>query len=472
MKKLFYLIVVIIVCAVACTSEEMVPTERVRTHGESRLIVKNNHVSLDNVMTLTGVMRKATRAAVGEEDDDFICIVDTDNDTLFYVVNHPEGGWTMYASDKRVPAIVAEDSIHRFNSQILSDIAGNWFEAMKEDMKNVKSASDKELNFSEEEIETNRNYWNVTKRILDSTQRGHEPNPGILIPAGHYELYSVSTYTQVYKYRHHLTQTTWHQHYPYNYYCPRKTVIDNPDDPNTPAGCVAIAGAQMLYYLHYKIGAPDSIPDAAYCNANAGDLYPDMQQWCTGANTWALMPYHGNDASDAIYAAPLIANVGTLLYTDYLNNGSSAHTDYLVDFVFSPYGISCYYDDSFNVDSLYESLMDSIPVIADASRNMSYQQDHCFIIDGYKVQRNVTEYVYKWVLDFPYNGSGILPIMKADSIVRTFSTPTLSYIKMNWGWESDDANDIWFVPTGDWLTNKGGFNYHRHMIYRFRRIEE
>ena len=42
----------------------------------------------------------------------------------------------------------------------------------------------------------------------------------------------------------------------YNIYCPLKS--DN--FWHAPAGCVAIAGAQILYYLNHKFGVPATAP--------------------------------------------------------------------------------------------------------------------------------------------------------------------------------------------------------------------
>lgn len=468
MKKLFYLIVVIIVCAVACTSEEMVPTERVRTHGESRLIAKSNHVSLDNVMTLTGAMRKATRAAVGEEDDDFICIVDTDNDTLFYVVNHPGGGWTMYASDKRVPAIVAENEDGRFSLKETEEVMGTWFDAMKEDMKRVQNAEDKDLNFTADEIETNRAYWDAVC-YADEFLRAHLMktrdwpfNPELPFdPNGYYYLDSTYTYTQTIKTIPHLTVTTWHQQYPYNIYCPDKLQSTG----KAPAGCVAVAGAQMLYYLHYKIGKPDSIPSTAYCYGNI--LVHEMYQGNYSSTIWNILAenYHGN-YTDGVCVAPLIANVGQRVGMNYGDTVSTASTSNLPANVFVPYGINCQYE-SINYDTLFSSLLDSMPVIARA--NTTNGSGHSFIIDGYRSQRVVTVYIYKWhSFQLPHNG--IEPFLKADSIALVYSQPTVS-IRMNWGY-GEEYNTPWYTPTGNWLIGNLTYNYGRHFIHKFRRRDE
>lgn len=484
MKKLFYLIVVIIVCAVACTSEEMVPTERVRTHGEPRLIAKSNHVSLDNVMTLTGAMRKATRAAVGDENDDFICIVDTENDTLFYVVNHPEGGWTMYASDKRVPAIVAENEEGRFDLKETEEVMGTWFEAMKEDMKRVQNAEDKDLNFTAEEIEANKAYWDAVcnadefARSHIETTRGGTLGPGLIIPPGHYELYATYQDVIVYDSIDHLTTTKWSQGDPYNKFCPLKTTGSN----HAPAGCVAIAGAQMLYYLYQHLGAPQTIPDTAYCNSRVNSSYVyDWNQWSTGTDVWGLIEGWENTYNSGLLVAPLIAHIGKRVGMEYGDTASGAYTSSLVANVFNYYGINCQYTD-FDVNKVKNSLYNNMPVVTSAYSShdgSGYHGGHAFIIDRYRRSRTKTSYYYNWVYDFqglPYTPTPAV----MDSISIEYSSPYITQIGMNWGWGDmynyNDwhlVNDTWHAPTGSWIVqvspNTYTFDYLRKIIYNFSR---
>ena len=501
MKKLFYLIVVIIVCVVACTSEEMVPTERVRTHGESRLIAKSNHVSLDNVMILTGVMRKATRAAVGDENDDFICIVDTDNDTLFYVVNHPEGGWTMYASDKRVPAIVAENEEGRFDLKETEEVMGTWFEAMKEDMKRVQNAEDKDLNFTAEEIEANKAYWDAVcnadefARSHIETTRGGILDPGLLILPGHYVLYDTWQGTQTYDYIDHLLSTTWDEGTPYNKYYP---LADSTTHAISSPSTTAIAAAQMLYFLHYKIDVPENIPDTTFCHGTIFEHPIRWNQWYSGSNIWGKMPNHGNPGyygydngghyiSEGTFAAPLIANMDKLM-----NNGISvlAGTGFFVDNaanlpanVFAQYGIECRRE-IYNTDSIFQSLLSEMPVIVEVEgtyRTVQYNATgpahQSAIIDGYKRVRNTTTYYYVWKYDFPIqnpDGSFIPVPMVPDSMsVVITSSPYINAYRMNWG--NGSIDNTWYALTSDWILGFTDIIYtftnKKHMTYGFKSLE-
>ena len=107
MKKSYSLLVILITILGACTSDELIPNEVTYQYSETQKRI-SSHVSLDNVMALTNSRGGNKSITRGTGSSDIICITNNEKDTLFFVVNHPEGGWTMYASDMRVPAVVAE----------------------------------------------------------------------------------------------------------------------------------------------------------------------------------------------------------------------------------------------------------------------------------------------------------------------------------------------------------------------------
>ena len=219
--------------------------------------------------------------------------------------------------------------------------------------------------------------------------------------------------------------------------------------------CVAIAGAQMLYWLHCNLGVPQTAPSQAYCNGNK-DSYTFGQTNYT-STIWEFMDRIG------LRAAPLIANVGKRVGMRYGNTGSAAQTSDLVDHVFAPYGIGCTYM-AYNVDTLISHLYNGYPVIVRAkAKNKNY--GHNFIVDQYLRQQPVYKRVYVWVYD-TYPTGKPLPYVP-DMTEAVYYSPTITRISMNWGWNKSD-NYAWYGLTDDWIIHSDSgqdkWNVNRAMI--------
>jgi hypothetical protein len=467
-KKISFLLFGLMIVSCSDSTEEYLEGNMLEKQFQGTKM--GNHVTYENIVTLCKGQKGITRSGT-DSAFDIDCIVNDENDTLLYVCGKQEGGWTIYSSDTRVPAIIAQSDEGTFEMLMQNDNAKAWIESIAEDLRIIKSLDDDKLNFSEEEIKRNKQFWRsisssdeFVKEILkQNTTRGIGDNI-VFEPSGHYELVESTTYSEVYDSISRLTTTNWHQDSPYNEYCPY--LLD--DETHAPAGCVAIAGAQMLYFLHYHFGVPETAPSGAYCYSNIS-LYPNYiwAQYNYNSTIWDTMnSYYSTDA------APLIADVGRRVNMEYGENGSGAVTSSLVNNVFAPYGISCTYSD-YNVDGLKSSLLDGIPVVLSARSlkptNVFESVGHCFITDRYKRTRVVTRNEYEWIWDFVPPEGGPLPLVPGE-VEYIYSSPLISMIGMNWGWGYNPSAE-WFSLTGDWYKMINGlpynFNISRHMIYNF-----
>lgn len=430
-------------------------------------------VKYEDVLKLTQVSNNgdATRSSLNQVTM-VECLTDNSNDTLLFVSSRQGGGWVMYSSDTRVPAIIAQSESGSFDDFRQIDGARLWIQSIMEDMSLIRRLPDELLNFSREEIAGNRAFWEsisspdqfVRNLVLSKTRSIDDLVP---VPTnGYYKFVGSYTYTQVYDSVSRMITTDWRQGSPYNNYCPQRTDTDG----KAPAGCVAIAGAQMLYFLHDHYGVPAAAPSEAYCN---GDVT---------SYTWSQYNYTttiwDNMVNNGVYAAPLIADVGRRVNMQYGNLGSGACTSDLVNNVFVPYGISCVYT-RYNVDLLRNSLIDGMPVLLRAQSNtttngVTTTVGHAFIADRYKRTRVVTKNCYEWVYDSIPSGKPIPMVPNMETY--TYSSPTISMIGMNWGWGSDynDPSE-WFSLTGDWVSSKPSmssynWNVDRHMICGFQVI--
>ena len=465
-EYLFILLLGTIIASCSDSTEEYLESNLLEKQFQG--IKTDNHVAYNDIVALCKGQKGITRSSTNSTFN-IDCIVSDENDTLLYVYSKPEGGWTIYSSDTRVPAIVAQSDEGTYEDIMKNENAKIWIESIAEDMRIIKSLDDDILNFSKEDIERNKLFWTsisspdtFVKQLLKQNSTRIPDDP--FIPEGHWVLMCSTTYSQVYDSISRQTTTDWHQNYPYNVYCPY--LLDNVY--HAPAGCVAIAGAQMLYFLHSQFGVPETAPSSATINSNIND-YPnyDWLQYNYNATIWNTM--NSNYSTDA---APLIADVGRRVGMLYGTNNSSAYTSDLVDNVFAPYGISCTYSD-YNVSNLKSSLLSGIPVLLSAQAydptNLYNTIGHCFITDRYKRTRTVTEIHYQWVWNALPEESGPLPMIP-DKVEYTYSSPEISMIGMNWGGGNNPPGE-WFSLTGDWykiIDNiPYNFNISRHMIYDF-----
>jgi hypothetical protein len=431
----------------------------------------DNKVNLSDILTLIHGQNVGTRfSAQGTPDVE--CIMHNYSDTMLFVNKIQGGGWTIYSSDTRVPAIVAQSDSGSFDELMKVEGAKLWIQSIAEDMAIIKNLPDEKLNFTEREIACNKAFWEsishpdeyVKENLLQGTRAVIKDS--ILI-TGHYEFRYSTSYSEVYDSISRMTDTNWKQGSPYNLYCPLKSTGNG---EHAPAGCVAIAGAQMLYFLHEHYEVPATAPSEAYCNGDINSYTWDQTNYTS--DIWDYMNTNGS------YAAPFIANVGRRLNMDYGDSGSQAYTSDLVNNVFLPYGISCTYA-NYDTTILKNSLIKDMPVLLDArstytSSTGTEKVGHAFIADRYKRTRIVTKNYYEWVYDSypPYT-----PIpMVSEKIEYVYSSPNITMIGFNWGWgESYNNTKEWFSLTGDWIC--GGetsynWNINRHMIYNFQVIND
>ncbi|MBP5389206.1 MAG: C10 family peptidase [Bacteroidales bacterium] len=436
-----------------------------------------NIVSISDVKVFSDQFLHSTKA--GGEIQSIEPIKDHEGDTLFYLVNY-DCGWMLIASDRRVQPIIAENADCSFEEATNADAVRLWLDIIASEMKLVKQTSDEKLGIPKEEQVRNRLLWEslcnseeLLDSILSSTKSGgdpdHPPIPGL---DGEY-VYDTTYVTEVpYDYVDHLIPVMWAPWAPFNRYCPQKV---NPSNERAAAGHATIAGAQMLYYLHYYFGVPEEAPSTGFCG---GD---------TSSNPYSLQSFFDNPSSDVWdsmedndyeYASVLIGDVGKKIFAHY--NDTTTVDDYslLKNKVFLPYGITCDNYGSYDETLVQNSLINGMPVIVRAYGwrsnwffGYNYGKEHTFIIDGYKRFRTETRVVYRW--EYYESGQGsMLPEHDPTHIINlSYSSPHFTYFKMNWGMYPS-LNSSWFTMTGNWHIEPTQYyqmdlDYQRKMVINF-----
>jgi len=239
-----------------------------------------------------------------------------------------------------------------------------------------------------------------------------------------------------------------------------------------PAGCVAIAGSQMLYYLHSKDGIPITSPASGSCTGHVYDNSYVQSFWNFSSSTWSAMQTPRTYISD-IYAALLVGDVGKKLNMSYAWNGSGAYTSDLKDDVFQPYGWNCVYSNAYLSNKIVSNLQNGFPVVCAGDREDRgiNKIGHAFLVDRYKRYRTKTTSYYEWEYDDP-NYPGLLPNIRPKTEI-SYGSPHISYYGMNWGQWNTTANASWCSLSGVWqYNNLPPYQYDRKMVYDFSIIPQ
>ena len=408
------------------------------------------------------------------EVNEIIPFKDAEDNTLLYIINYDEG-WDLIAADKRATIPLGTSPEGSLSLDDKDCPVVTWVGCLAEDV-SVMRKTDETVSNTSEVVEYNINFWKAVTAdkslfadILNEyfpVEQTRDPSfPFVPYPNGHYELSEVYYSEVVADSVCHMIPVYWHQRN--NDYVPWRS---DTTYYKAPAGCVAVAGAQMLYYLHYAIGVPVAAPTSAYCWGFVGDSNYNWNQYDYSPSAWSQMTYYCGPV-----AKMLIAAVAKKVNMQFGNQGSSADPSDLSDDCFVDFGVSSTYA-TYNDDTIKAALLNGMPTIvsANGSFNGLFSYDgHCFIIDGYLRHRIETTYVYYWVWD-DNDPNASHPKIPAYEYVE-YDAPYIEYYYMNWGWGTD-YRDARFAVTGDWLIeddpDEYNFIYNRHMVHGFSEIEQ
>ena len=392
-----------------------------------------------------------------------------EDDPLIFIINYPNERWEVLSSDKRTAPVLAAGmgclKLDEFNPNRTS-----WIKSMAEDIKALKSFSDPienesvniqswvtMLEFGEYMADLQANHPDLLSayfsRLKDFDPDLHQltrstPDTSAHPVPGHYQYYTAQQMEIPTVVVNHLTSTKWGEGAPYNQYCP---IDANNNGQRAPAGSEAVAGGQLVYYMHYW-GDGDICPEVystAFCTAHIGDDpmdWTNMEQFDKSSSNWAN--FQTSDSTRM--AAVLLANIGSRMQMNYGVNYSYGDLTALQAALADEYGLESY-DLPFvggPVDPytwIRESIVDDqIPVIAHSAAGNDNTPAATFLIDGYKsVIANEYGY-YKFV---PDDANDFEHIFFTEIFLK--SSTTRSYYCMNWGRNGTGSND-WCVVSGDW----------------------
>ena len=392
---------------------------------------------------------------------------------IIHSVNFDDGGWTLVAGrelpNNQIIACGEEGSFDPDN--IESPEVRFWFRMTKASLKLTYEVADRE---AESQLGTISAQEEEERSIRSISY--DDPFVWVRLYMG-YETSNVITNVN------HLTNTKWGQSYPWNYKCPS---VNNDD---CPLGCLTVAVAQLLYYLHFHLGTPSGCyhtVDTNFTWNSPGNYYTSnltRGNYTAPSPRWNAMPtvsdYLDNDTK---YVGDLMIDVADRLGTAFSPNGSGA---FFTSSVFPYYNINCSTPQQYSSSQTIAQLDNSMPVLVYGDDNNAYGNSHAWLIDGYKKQQTLTDYQYKWVIMPPdslqyYNNINynyvftdtemhqFYPDIEENQIVHEYSYSTPSYLfRMNWGWNGFYNGGLYSIQPEGWNPGNHQFSLNNAIITGF-----
>ena len=235
-------------------------------------------------------------------------------------------------------------------------------------------------------------------------------------------------------------------------------------------GCVATAGAQIMYYFKCPQGPTAVVPGYKNDNSNVNtskDLPATTFKWNDMKTSYSSSDAY-TDAAKAV--AELMLYAGYAAHMRYASDGSSANQMQLARgmaeyFGYDPYSLSYVKRSDYSVvewdELMYNELANGRPIIYDGNKNADGSGGHAFLCDGYD---GAGLYHFNWGWGGSSNGYFKLQATNPDGPNGypgyIFGNSAVIGIQPNTGIVPVDpnANDEWETPVIEGLVASVDFN--------------
>lgn len=354
-------------------------------------------------------------------------------DTLAYILNYGSG-WELLSADERYIPILAKGG-GSYNIEELNPGQKIWLQS---ELECIKAIKDNTIIVPEKEKLKNKRFWKRLEGPASATKAEGDPIHG-------WELIDILEICAERTTTGHLIKTQWGQDDPWNQCVPYATGTSL----RCVAGCVAVAGAQLLKFLHDTLGKPATFYTTGSCTGyETNPLFIFDNATTTSWDNMALTPY---ESTDKLYqAALLIGWVGREVGMDYSLNLSGAFSGDFANLM-SSLSIDCSYT-NLNAVNVWSQLKNKWPVYIRAETDNG--DGHAWIIDGYE---SVT-IEYRYIYEYTQHGS---PYNEYGEIKYESEYETNDYILMNWGWNDYVDNNV-YALTGAYGWSGGGYIFRNN----------
>lgn len=383
-----------------------------------------------------------------------------ESDTVFYIVNY-EKGWEVLSGDKRAPKVLIKcEGGNITKEDLYSSPAQRAFIRALEI--NLSKALHDDSFYSSADI---KDSW---LSCSDSTQ-GKRYNGFPKTDRGYTVVERTVIQSDI---RDHLLSTKWGQD---GVWSIRAPYTDSTLTYHCSTGCVAVATAQVLYYLHYKIGKPVGTYGFSTCNAfvpSSTDslvLSPsDISFTYCAPLHWVDMPLTSTSSGQYEKVSTLMMRIGYLYGAVYHSGRTGSNLDQAITFFPSEFSISCSKTQPITVSQLAsvsrnQIFNNELPIMMSV-KDTTQKAGHAIVLDGYKfLEESVTYYHYYYEL-----GGGVS--CETYTVIEVSSS-----LAINWGWDgsgdSDDSgNTIWYNIATPWIASSYNYTKKNYIISNFAAI--
>ena len=384
--------------------------------------------------------------------------------TLFYILNYDQG-WEVVSADKRVQPTLAHGDSGEFTMECDNEAMKFWMNMLADGILHKRQTYGEPITSAALSVKE-ADYVGFWGLIGDENQQSFLDNYST---KGTYA-YVVETEsihrTDIYGQR---LETEWGQNYPWNAFCPYTNYSYN---EYAPAGCVAVAGAQAIYYLrnHFPMDNATA-PLVAVCTGIIDSYFRTFDNFSTAAWTYMATTKDDRTLQNRLFSARFIAYIGKLVGVDYGEDSSTAYTTDLPERVFEHFGISSILTEEFDIDIIRQNTAMNLPIVIKGEDAMLFGDGHSRIIDQHS--RDVVDNIkYYAIFSSPQTEEYISTLDKSDATRRQITTTVISEsLHMNWGWGGNGNGWFAAIPDDWWLEDSDGddyrFKYYIKMIHDF-----
>ncbi len=392
--------------------------------------------------------------------------------TLFYILNYDQG-WEVISADKRIQPTLAHGDSGEFTMDSDNEAMKFWMNMLADGVlqmrlgnveSEVATASSESKDSADEPTSDHTAFWDAISPTNSSRTRFEPlvPNPG---PIGPIEgiRYSylvdseiVSTTTTYYGTQ---LDTRWGQQAPWNEFCPLK---EGSETARAPVGCVAVAGAQMMYYFYHTLGWQLYIP--TYVSVTGDTTQHNYNFGSYNYRMFENMSTKEDEVSNSLTtscSAKLMSYVGHIADMDYTPTGSSASTNDLVNSWSDIYNIECTHVYEYDYYAICDSfIVYNQPLLISGN---SENNGHAWVIDQLKRTVETIKYYYA-TFDTIQLPSYIETLDKEDADRTEIESSITSEVHMNWGAGFVNPSAYYSVFPDNW-----SFNDIKRIYYNYRK---